>query len=98
MKDKALYFIIGLLVGAILTTGVFMLINKNNGGTNNNGRNFDNRGPMMRDGGPPSQEELDMMEKTIMEDGSVQYRSPNGGMVIQHKEINGGPGGGPKGQ
>lgn len=30
MKDKALFLIIGILLGAIITAGVFMLTSKNN--------------------------------------------------------------------
>ena len=29
MKDKIFTFIVGLLVGAIITTGIFLIINKN---------------------------------------------------------------------
>ena len=30
MKEKILYLVLGTLIGAMLTTGVFMIINKNN--------------------------------------------------------------------
>ena len=35
MKDKVLTFIIGLLVGAIITTGVFLIIDKNSSSKGN---------------------------------------------------------------
>ena len=42
MKDKILYLIIGILIGAMIATGVFMVINKNsNNGPVRNFRNFD---------------------------------------------------------
>ena len=92
MKDKALYLIIGLLIGAILTTGIFMLINKNGSNSNFQSNNSRNGGPTyIGDRQPPTQEELDAMEKTILEDGSIQYQSTDGGMMIK-KSI--GPGSG----
>ena len=94
MKDKVLVFIAGLLVGAILTTGVFMIINKNNPKVSPNNRQGQN-GPMFNGpGGPPTQEQLDSMEKIVLEDGTVQYRSPDGGMMFQRRDAEG-PGGGP---
>ena len=47
MKEKILTLIIGALIGAIITTGVFLIINKNNDNTNQmqNGRTN-----MMRNG------------------------------------------------
>lgn len=36
MKDKILFLILGILIGAIITTGVFMVLGKNNGGNNQN--------------------------------------------------------------
>lgn len=94
MKDKILYLIIGILIGAILTTGVFMIINKNNGRSSSNGQNFNRgSGPIMN-GEPPTQEEIDAMERTVMEDGSIRYQSPDGGMMIQRRDLNnGGPSG-----
>jgi len=84
MKDKGLYFIIGLLVGAILTTGVFMLINKNNSNSNNNRSGNNGNGQIYNgDRQPPTQEELDAMEKTILEDGTIQYQSPDGSRVMR---------------
>lgn len=80
MKDKILMFISGLLVGAILTTGVFMIINKNQSNTNNNGTNFNNR---QMTGTPPTEAELEGAQKTIMEDGSVRYDMPGGGVLMQ---------------
>lgn len=43
MKDKILVFIIGFLVGAVIATGVFFIISKNNS----------NNGPQMNGGTPP---------------------------------------------
>ena len=91
MKDKALVFIAGLLIGAILTTGVFMIINKNSPNLANNNRQFNNgNGPRFNGGEPPTREQLDAMERTVLEDGTVQYRSPDGGVMMQRR---GGPGG-----
>ena len=39
MKDKILFLVTGILIGAMVATGVFMVINKNN--SNNNQNNFD---------------------------------------------------------
>ena len=103
MKDKALTFMAGLLIGAILTTGVFMLINKNNANTANNNRQNRNNGmgPIMSgDGQPPTQEQLDSMIRTEMEDGAVRYQSPDGVIMMQKIGPDGGSmsGGGPIGQ
>jgi len=97
MKNNIMMFVIGLLVGAILTTGVFMLINKNNprpGDFRMN--NIGPGGPMTR-GTPPTQEEMDAMQKTMLEDGTIMYQSPDGGAVMMQKRIDGqgeGSGGG----
>ncbi|MDR0978451.1 MAG: hypothetical protein LBL91_00660 [Lachnospiraceae bacterium] len=44
MKDKILYLIIGILIGAIITTGVFLVINNGNNNASQNGINRSNRG------------------------------------------------------
>lgn len=41
MKEKILYLIIGVLIGAMCATGVFMVINKND--NNNNNQNGEGR-------------------------------------------------------
>jgi len=92
MKEKILYLIIGVLIGAIVATGVFMMLNKNSGGNRNDGPYRNNGGPIMREGGMPTPEELEGMEMTIMEDGTIRYQSPDGSRTIQHR-IEEGPGG-----
>ena len=85
MKEKFLYLIIGLLIGAMLTTGVFMIIDKNKSEeAPNNGQIRNGTGPV-RIGEPLTQEQLDAMEKTIMEDGAVRYQSPDGGVMMQKR-------------
>jgi len=86
MKDKGLYFIIGLLVGAILTTGVFMLINKNNSSSNNNrrgnnGNGVMNQGPMRLDPDNPPE-------------GAEVIIGPNGEKSIRMQHPDGGQSGG----
>ena len=96
MKDKILIFVAGLLVGAIIATGVFMIINKNNPRTR--GNNFNGRGNSMMDGErrAPTQEELNAAEKTIMEDGSEHYRMPDGREMRRQRIDDGRSSGGSK--
>ena len=81
LKDKILYMVIGILLGAIVTTGVFMIINKNRGPRANVLRNMD--GQMMRgDIEPP---DLSGATKTITEDGAERYDLPDGSRVMIRK-------------
>ena len=61
--------------------------NSSNETNNNRPRTGNGSGPMFTgDGQPPSQEMLDSMEKIVLEDGTVQYRSPDGGMMMQRRD------------
>ena len=76
MKDKILYLIIGILIGAMIATGVFMVINKNsNNGPVRNFRNFDAN---------------NLPEGVQMIDGMPQGRPGEGGTgtVIQGQPLN----------
>ena len=56
MKNKILTFIIGVLVGAIITTGVFLIINNSK---SNNGMQGGPRGDMQQMGTPPEKPDGD---------------------------------------
>ena len=91
MKEKVLYLIIGVLLGAIVTTGVFMIINKNDS-KNAETNNFRNGRPMFTgDGQPPN---LEGAQREVMEDGTVRYTMPDGRTVQQRTGSGGqnGPG------
>ena len=83
MKNKVLFFIIGVLVIAIIAIGVLMLTNKNNpkSKSNSNGGNGDTM--YQGTGEPPTQAEIDAAEKTIQEDGSIRYDLPGGGTLVE---------------
>jgi len=50
VKDKILMFIIGVLVGAVITTGIFYIYTKNNNNCSINDREMSSERP---DGEPP---------------------------------------------
>jgi len=87
MKDKILFLIIGMLLGAMITTGVFMIINKNKTPS------FPNQGNFQR--GDFSPENLDGATKTILEDGTEQFTMPDGRTVMRRdRSTEGGNSGG----
>lgn len=56
MKEKIMYLIIGVLIGAIVTTSGFLIYNKINKSTKTNERNMPNMGePQARPDGDNSQ-------------------------------------------
>lgn len=84
MKDKVLIFIVGVLIGAILTTGVFMIINKNNINGSDNNRQF-NRGNGAMTSGEGIPIDIEGMQ-LIDVDGDVKtYVSPDGGMLKEKR-------------
>lgn len=81
MKEKIMYLIIGVLIGAIVTTSGFLIYNKINKSTKTNERNMSNMGePQARPDGdnsemgePPSMDNSDnsnMSESPSKPDGS----------------------------
>ena len=82
MKDKIIFLIIGILIGAIIATGVFMIINKNQVNVRPGGMRSFQGG----EGGPVNLDGATIIEG---EDGSVKYEFPDG-RVIQRGNQNGG--------
>ena len=84
MKGKVLIFIIGLLVGAIITTGVFLILQKNNILTNTNQGQFQGEpgGQMMNSNSvpptpPPNMDGNSMMgEPPAKPDGDNRQMPP----------------------
>ena len=81
MKEKMLYFLMGMLVSGIIAIGIFMVT-----GRNNNGRQMPNGANegFRRTGIPP--ENLEGAEMIVQEDGSVIYAMPNGGTRVRVEE------------
>lgn len=83
MKEKILYLIIGILIGAIITTGVFLLIDKNKKPTrgqfqtNGQGMNF-------------NPEDMTGATRTVQEDGSVKFEFPDGRVMVRQEAQDGG--------
>lgn len=74
MKEKIMYLIIGVLIGAIVTTSGFLIYNKTTKNTKINERNMSNMGE------PPSMDNSDnsnMSEPPTKPDGS-KSQAPSG--------------------
>lgn len=74
MKEKIMYLIIGVLIGAIVTTSGFLIYNKTTKNTKINERNMSNMGE------PPSMDNsdnLNMSEPPTKPDGS-KSQAPSG--------------------
>ena len=88
MKEKFLYFIIGLLLGGIIATGIFMIINKNNSNNSNNG----NFGPGQRTfnggnytgSGRINQNMMNSLPSQTLDNGSIQYTMPDGSTIVRN--------------
>lgn len=86
MKDKILYLVIGMLIGAIITTGVFMLVDKNRGPVRNQGQRNSGTGGFMP-------EDFSGGTRTLQEDGSVKIEMPDGRTIVTREgQGNGGQG------
>ena len=90
MKEKILTLVIGALIGAIITTGVFLIINKNNAASNNqmqNGRrHIQQRGNFNTDNMPQS----DMPAPPDLPNGETpdQGNQPSGNMQNSNSPSN----------
>ena len=82
MKDRIMFLVIGILIGAIIATGVFMVINKNRGSVRGGGaRNFQ--------GGNFNPVDINGATRIIQEDGSEKLEFPDGRVIVRQENPDG---------
>ena len=63
MKDKLIFFIIGILLGAVISTGIFYIYTTSNNNCNSNTQMNGNTPPNMSGGQPPEKPSGDNSEQ-----------------------------------